>query len=81
MRVLVVNAGSRSLKVSLVGPDDKVLAEEDFEVSGGKVADSKLDEAIQQWEEVLRMDPRHRTAQLYLNLARAQAPGADGRAR
>jgi len=46
MRVLVVNAGSSSLKVSLVGPDDTVLAEEDFEVSGGKVADSKLDEAI-----------------------------------
>jgi acetate kinase len=46
MRVLVVNAGSSSLKVSLVGPDDKVLAEEDFEVSGGKVADSKLDAAI-----------------------------------
>ena len=46
MRVLVVNAGSSSLKVSLVGPDDKVLAEEDFAVSGGKVADSKLDSAI-----------------------------------
>jgi acetate kinase len=46
MRVLVVNAGSSSLKVSLVGPDDEVLAEEDFEVSGGKVADSKHDEAI-----------------------------------
>jgi tetratricopeptide (TPR) repeat protein len=44
-------------------------------------AGGKLDEAIQQWEEVLRMDPRHRTAQLYLKLARAQAPGADGRAR
>src|ERR1700704_1288945 len=48
MRVLVVNAGSSSLKVSLVGPDDKVLAEEDFEVVGGKVADSKLDEAIRE---------------------------------
>jgi acetate kinase len=46
MRVLVVNAGSSSLKVSLVGPDDNVLAEEDFEVSGGKVADNKLDAAI-----------------------------------
>jgi acetate kinase len=46
MRVLVVNAGSSSLKVSLVGPDDAVLAEEDFEASSGKVADNKLDAAI-----------------------------------
>jgi len=50
MRVLVVNAGSSSLKVSLVGPDDKVLAEEDFEVSGGKVEDSKLDAAIREMD-------------------------------
>src|SRR2546421_720094 len=41
----------------------------------------KLADAIEQWEEVLRMDPRHRTAQLYLKLARAQAPAAAGRAR
>jgi len=40
-----------------------------------------VDEAIEQWEEVLRMDPGHRTAQLYLKLGRAQAPGAAGRAR
>ena len=44
--------------------------------AGGEVAG-----AIEQWEEVLRMDPRHRTAQLYLKLARAQAPAAAGRAR
>jgi acetate kinase len=46
MRVLVVNAGSSSLKVSLVGADDKVLADEEFEGSGGRVEDSKLDAAI-----------------------------------
>src|SRR6266850_968184 len=44
-------------------------------------ARGKLDEAIEQWEEILRMDPGHRTAQLYLKLGRAQAPGAAGRAR
>jgi len=44
-------------------------------------AGGKLDDAIEHWEEVLRMDPRHRTAQLYLKLARAQAPAADGRPR
>ena len=36
--------------------------------SGGK-----LEEAIQQWEEVLRMDPQHRMAGMYLKMARAQA--------
>ncbi|HYZ89273.1 MAG TPA: tetratricopeptide repeat protein, partial [Myxococcales bacterium] len=40
-------------------------------------AAGKVQEAIEQWEEVLRMDPAHRTAQLYLKIARAQ--GASGR--
>ena len=35
-------------------------------------AGGKLDEAMTQWEEVLRMDPHHRTAALYLKLARSQ---------
>ena len=35
-------------------------------------AGGKLDEAMTQWEEVLRMDPQHRTAALYLKLARSQ---------
>ena len=39
-------------------------------------AGGKPEEAIEQWEEVLRMDPNHRTAQLYLKLARAQPPAA-----
>ena len=45
-------------------------------------AGGKLDEAIQQWEEVLRMEPAHRTAGMYLKLARSQARpgvGAEGR--
>jgi predicted TPR repeat methyltransferase len=40
-------------------------------------AAGKVQDAVEQWEEVLRMDPAHRTAQLYLKLARAQ--GASGR--
>ena len=38
MRVLVVNAGSSSLKVSLVDPDDKVLMEKNFAAPGGHPA-------------------------------------------
>jgi acetate kinase len=45
VRVLVVNAGSSSLKVSLVGPDDAVLAHSEFQVSGGRVEDAQLEEA------------------------------------
>jgi len=33
----------------------------------------KLEEAQAQWEEVLRMEPQHRTADMCLKLARAQA--------
>jgi acetate kinase len=46
VRVLVVNAGSSSLKVSLVGPDDAVLAEREFEASGGRFEDSELEAAV-----------------------------------
>ncbi len=35
-------------------------------------AGGKLDEAVAQWEEVLRMDPSHRTAGMYLKLARGR---------
>jgi len=35
-------------------------------------AGGKLDEAVAQWEEVLRMDPSNRTAGVYLKLARGQ---------
>ena len=42
-------------------------------------AAGKLEAAVAQWEEVLRMDPAHRTAQLYLKLAHAQASSAASR--
>lgn len=32
----------------------------------------KLEDAAREWEEVLRMDPHHRTAGMYLKLARSQ---------
>ncbi len=41
----------------------------------GLYASGKLDEAVRQWEEVIRMDPAHRTAGMYLKLLRAQPPG------
>jgi acetate kinase len=43
--VFVVNAGSSSLKVSLVGSDDAILAEREFGAAGGRFADSQLEEA------------------------------------
>ncbi|MEO8744990.1 MAG: acetate/propionate family kinase [Candidatus Dormiibacterota bacterium] len=46
MHVLVVNAGSSSLKVSLVGPDHRVLAEHTFEMSDGQIKDGELDAAV-----------------------------------
>jgi acetate kinase len=48
--VLVVNAGSSSLKVSLVGPDDVVLAHREFQVSGGAFEDGPLEEATRAME-------------------------------
>jgi len=35
-------------------------------------AGGKFDEALAQWQEVLGMDPQHRTASVYLKLARSQ---------
>jgi acetate kinase len=46
VRVLVVNAGSSSLKVSLVGPDDAVLADREFAASGGRFEDAELEAAV-----------------------------------
>ncbi len=46
MRVLVVNAGSSTLKVSVVGPDDEVSGEQEFEAPGGHVEEARLDGAI-----------------------------------
>ena len=46
MRVLVVNAGSSSLKVSLVGGGDEVLADHEFDAPGGHFSDSELESAV-----------------------------------
>ena len=46
MRVLVVNAGSSSLKVGLVSADDSILAEREFEASGGRFEAAPLEQAI-----------------------------------
>jgi acetate kinase len=46
MRVLVVNAGSSSLKVGLVGSDDSIIAERELEASGGRFESAPLEQAI-----------------------------------
>ncbi len=52
MRVLVVNAGSSSLKVSLVGSHDETLAEKDFEATDGEVKAGRLEAAVRAMGEV-----------------------------
>jgi acetate kinase len=42
LRVLVLNAGSSSLKLSLVDGDDRVLVERDFEVAEGRLDEARL---------------------------------------
>jgi acetate kinase len=46
MRVLVVNAGSSSLKVSVVDEDNHVSGEQEFEVSGGQLDGARLEAAV-----------------------------------
>jgi acetate kinase len=46
VRVLVVNAGSSSLKVSLVGPDDAILTSREFDATGGRFEEAGLIEAV-----------------------------------
>lgn len=50
MRVLVVNAGSSSLKVSVVGPDDAILAKHEFDAEGGRFEDDGLRETVSAME-------------------------------
>ena len=52
MRVLVVNAGSSSLKVSLVAPDDKVLTEHEFEAPGGQINSASLAAAVHEMQDI-----------------------------
>ena len=51
-KVLVVNAGSSSLKVSLVGADDAELASHEFKASAGQFKRSELEAAIRGMEGV-----------------------------
>src|SRR2546430_654481 len=46
LRVLVLNAGSSSLKLSLVDPDDRILVDQEFEVAEGRIDESQLATAI-----------------------------------
>jgi len=52
LRVLVINAGSSSLKVSVVGADDGVLNEHDFNAPGGNVDQAELTIAVRSMEGV-----------------------------
>lgn len=52
MRVLVLNAGSSSLKVSLVQEDGRVLADHEFEAREGHVDESRLAGAVHAMEGV-----------------------------
>jgi acetate kinase len=52
LRVLVLNAGSSSLKVSVVGDDDAILNEHDFDAPGGKIDQAELATAVRSMEGV-----------------------------
>jgi acetate kinase len=52
LRVLVVNAGSSSLKVSLVDGDDSAVAEHEFKAAGGRFEDAELEGAVREMEGV-----------------------------
>lgn len=48
MRVLVVNAGSSSLKLRLLGPEDEILATRDLALERGELRAEELDGALDQ---------------------------------
>ena len=50
MRVLVLNAGSSSLKLSLVDADDRVVADREFEVAEGRLDEARLASAVHELE-------------------------------
>ena len=52
MRVLVLNAGSSSLKVSFVDEDDRVLFDREFEVAEGRLDESQMASAVRGMEGV-----------------------------
>jgi len=47
MRILIVNAGSSSLKLRVLGPDDTVVVSEDLPTPGGQAEDAAVDHWIQ----------------------------------
>ena len=68
MRVLVLNAGSSSLKVSMVD-DDAVASEHEFEVAEGRLDDAELSAAVRSMgvveavgHRVVHSGPRYRTS-------------------
>ena len=52
LRVLVLNAGSSSIKVSVLGDDDEVVSRHDFELAGGKVDEAEVTAAVRSMEDV-----------------------------
>jgi acetate kinase len=52
LRVLVVNAGSSSLKVSLVGPGDETLADHEFEAVAGSFDAAELEAAVKGMDDI-----------------------------
>lgn len=46
LRVLVVNAGSSSLKVSLLDADDEIVADHEFKAADGRFDDAELQAAV-----------------------------------
>ena len=52
MRVLVVNAGSSSLKVSLVTGDDSTVAQHEFKASGGAFEAADLEAALRGMKDI-----------------------------
>jgi acetate kinase len=46
MAILAVNAGSSSLKLSLIAGDDRILAERELEAPGAQVDPEQLDAAL-----------------------------------
>jgi len=69
LRVLVLNAGSSSLKLSLIDSDDRVLVDREFEVAEGRLDESQLATTLHAMEgveaighRVVHGGPRYRTS-------------------
>ena len=58
MRVLVLNAGSSSLKLSLVDEDDRVHFDREFEVAEGRLDETRLASAVRAMEGIAAIGHR-----------------------